>query len=426
MGASERILFLFAVAGALWLSDDYHNTDRALQNTTFDVKDLLMETMRENTDWPAYREPLLRLSAAMEVEELWEGVLALLQQAFQHRRITLFLGHLGMKEARRVFTFPPIPEAATWFEQRARQNPFSPWIEANIGKPYYHFEEIVGPPEVFRTTPFYAQFASVEGWDKGLSGLFWREKSLRGMFSIYRGSDQEAFGTADFGRLLDLMPFMEAAVVRVQRFYRERNFRHALESFNKTDPVAMLLFDWELRLVYANGEAYRKIAVWNFGPERARGYNARECYQMPDDLRLQMESMRQQMEHAEWHRATRQRLGTVSLRHSGLPGYSAEITPVLFDKGLARPGFFIIVRGQESRSAEAAGSGTADSLRYRSLTPAEREIVREVCAGLSNQEIAEKLHKSIRTVKTQMHAVFQKMGVDSRTRLIASVRQHLG
>lgn len=56
------------------------------------------------------------------------------------------------------------------------------------------------------------------------------------------------------------------------------------------------------------------------------------------------------------------------------------------------------------------------------LSPREREIALLVCEGLSNAEIARQLRKSVLTIKTQLNAVFRKLGVTSRTRLMAMLR----
>ena len=51
------------------------------------------------------------------------------------------------------------------------------------------------------------------------------------------------------------------------------------------------------------------------------------------------------------------------------------------------------------------------------LTPREIEIVKQVAAGLRNTEIAKKLFISEGTVKMHLHNIYQKLGVDSRTKL---------
>jgi len=50
---------------------------------------------------------------------------------------------------------------------------------------------------------------------------------------------------------------------------------------------------------------------------------------------------------------------------------------------------------------------------------AERSVVREACAGRSNDEIARRLGKGLGTVKNQLSSAYRKLGVDSRARLIA-------
>ncbi len=51
------------------------------------------------------------------------------------------------------------------------------------------------------------------------------------------------------------------------------------------------------------------------------------------------------------------------------------------------------------------------------LTPREIEIVKQVAAGLRNEEIGKKLFISEGTVKMHLHNIYQKLGVDSRTKL---------
>ena len=44
-------------------------------------------------------------------------------------------------------------------------------------------------------------------------------------------------------------------------------------------------------------------------------------------------------------------------------------------------------------------------------------------AGLSNQEIAERLIVSLNTIKTHVKNIYAKLGVESRTQAIARARQ---
>jgi DNA-binding CsgD family transcriptional regulator len=55
------------------------------------------------------------------------------------------------------------------------------------------------------------------------------------------------------------------------------------------------------------------------------------------------------------------------------------------------------------------------------ITPREEEIVRLVGEGLSNQEIADRLHISFGTVRTHVYNIFQKTGAGSRVDLVRLV-----
>jgi DNA-binding NarL/FixJ family response regulator len=54
-----------------------------------------------------------------------------------------------------------------------------------------------------------------------------------------------------------------------------------------------------------------------------------------------------------------------------------------------------------------------------SLTERERQIMRLVCEGHSNKEVARKLSVSEGTVKVHLHHVFEKLAIRNRTELVA-------
>jgi two-component system response regulator NreC len=59
-----------------------------------------------------------------------------------------------------------------------------------------------------------------------------------------------------------------------------------------------------------------------------------------------------------------------------------------------------------------------DRARYDGLTEREREILTWIAQGLSNQQIAEKLYISIKTVQTHRAHVLEKLGLHDRTELV--------
>jgi DNA-binding CsgD family transcriptional regulator len=57
------------------------------------------------------------------------------------------------------------------------------------------------------------------------------------------------------------------------------------------------------------------------------------------------------------------------------------------------------------------------------VSPRESDIVREICNGLSNKEISDKLFISLQTVKDHTHRIYIKTNVKSRVQLIYLVKE---
>ena len=62
------------------------------------------------------------------------------------------------------------------------------------------------------------------------------------------------------------------------------------------------------------------------------------------------------------------------------------------------------------------------SLLLQKMTAGEREVAMVVLDGLSNQEVADQLAKSVPAVKFLLHRIYQKTGVSNRAALVAALR----
>ena len=74
---------------------------------------------------------------------------------------------------------------------------------------------------------------------------------------------------------------------------------------------------------------------------------------------------------------------------------------------------------------EAPASFTRDERKLEALglTPRELEILELIAAGLSNREIADRVHVSENTVKTHSSRVFDKLGAQRRTQAVQLAKQ---
>lgn len=70
------------------------------------------------------------------------------------------------------------------------------------------------------------------------------------------------------------------------------------------------------------------------------------------------------------------------------------------------------------------GERKRPSRGWASLTPAERDVVRLVCDGLANKDIAKRLLVSPRTVQTHLTHVYTKLDLTSRVQLVQEALRH--
>jgi DNA-binding CsgD family transcriptional regulator len=66
--------------------------------------------------------------------------------------------------------------------------------------------------------------------------------------------------------------------------------------------------------------------------------------------------------------------------------------------------------------------GIEDFYRIHEISPREAEIIREICNGLSNKEIADKLFISLQTVKDHTSHIYAKVNVKNRMQLMTMVQ----
>jgi two-component system, NarL family, response regulator LiaR len=103
---------------------------------------------------------------------------------------------------------------------------------------------------------------------------------------------------------------------------------------------------------------------------------------------------------------------------AGASGYLSKVlTGPAIVEALERimAGETVILAGDHETSAGGAGDWPG---RAAGLTPREAEVVALITRGLSNQEIAERSHISMNTIKSYVRSAYRKMGVQRRTQAV--------
>ena len=169
-------------------------------------------------------------------------------------------------------------------------------------------------------------------------------------------------------------------------------------------PVGLLLLDRELQLLWFNGEAARACAVWNHGERHAAALRARNAFRVPAALVAACRQLDDDPAHPAEVVSDNARGLHASVKLQTIGGVAAYHIQLDY----RRP------RGDRHRPL----SPGAVALLAR-LSEREREVAMRVREGLRTIEIAAALRRSPLTIKTQLAAVFAKLGVRGRTRVAA-------
>jgi two-component system, NarL family, response regulator LiaR len=102
----------------------------------------------------------------------------------------------------------------------------------------------------------------------------------------------------------------------------------------------------------------------------------------------------------------------------GASGYLSKVlTGPVIVQALERimVGERVILTGDNETSVDGAGDWPG---RSAGLSPREAEIIALIARGLTNQEIAERAHVTINSIKSYIRSAYRKIGVERRTQAV--------
>ena len=267
---------------------------------------------------------------------------------------------------------------------------------------------------------FYRQYMAPQKCMYATGLFFWKQQRLICVIVIMRTEKQGELNLAQMDLLRHLYPQFQTALRRLGSLEREHSARMAFEQFLRRLPLPTILLRWNLQLVYQNQAAREFCALWDKGPEMARlmKVNAPPPSEILDACRA-LKKRWQQSPHLNVPLST----GSQDVVHHPSRGYLRATLSLkqLSSTGIARPHFLIECEDLHRRQIQPELRGPRLPHLAR-LTGREQQVTRLVCDGRSNQEIADDAALSLAMVKKHLHAIFRKLEVNSRSRLMALMR----
>lgn len=169
---------------------------------------------------------------------------------------------------------------------------------------------------------------------------------------------------------------------------------------------AVMCLDAEGATLFATVNARNLCEQWN------RGLTDRERPQNGEDFRLPANLDGLLRDAAT--KGVDVNAGGIRVRHPHLP----ELAVIIQMGGSlpemqTRPYCVLMFVACASAPAETDSERT-----LRQLTPSERRVALLVAEGLRNEEIAQRLQRSRRTIEYQLNAIFRKLDMTRRTQLV--------
>jgi DNA-binding CsgD family transcriptional regulator len=355
-------------------------------------------------------KPLLSLHSAMDVNSFWKAVQQVLSAAMPNHVIGLALQHN-----------PALPMIARWTQPMPKgffaAEPLESYVTRPPHKKFVRISGLFRNRRSFVKSAFYRRYMAPKRCAHGVGLFFWKRQRLICVLAILRTATQGDFLPAEMRLLRQLYPQFQTALRRLGSLEREHSVRMDFEEFLNRLPMPTILLRWNLKLIYQNRAAREFCAVWEKGPEEAKRTKATSP--IPSEILDRCRVLKRQWVDASRANTSQTSLEQAQVHHQRLPHLRATIhLKQLKAAGVARPHFLIRC---ENLCPDTARSAPANSYlpALVGLTRREQEVAQLVCQGRSNQEVADNARLSLPMVKKHLHAVFRKLEVPSRTRLVA-------
>lgn len=350
----------------------------------------------------AATSPASDLQRSMDLDSFWDASLRMMREALPHHSCSLMLGISDFE-----------PRAAKHHVAEAQRLGYTPATSLAVSRPFlaanpqvrlYTYSQILSQDAQAHQRRL-AQEEPLEEWVEFAHLAFWNGDRPVAVMSIRRSERQARFSEDELGFLEQAHPMMDAGIFRLRALEHERAEGAALRRLLCGSASPTMLLDAQGAILFATDEAYRLCQMWNESLEEPPPG-------VQETLPLIPQSLPRLLQADGPVEAPRR------IDHPTLPQLAIVIEPSLPDGGVFSQqvhGVLTFVTGAGSVRQD----GMAERVRsLQQLSPSERKVALMVAEGLRNNQIAERLFRSRRTIECQLNSIYAKFGVESRTQLV--------
>jgi DNA-binding CsgD family transcriptional regulator len=303
--------------------------------------------------------------------------------------------------------------------------PALPFARANRGVALLRTRELL--PESMASlhaSAFYREVMQPQGWRHGVALCFWGQPAGALpllVASVYRREGQRDFSGDETARLERIHPFIDCAVNNLSERDLYRSVHEGMAMVIADESRGFAILNRDLEAVQVTAVARLRCAAWLEATGEIPA-SPPTTWRLPTALAATCHDLHngwQSLLHVDSVAAgIFRRRRVVSATTAELTA-SVTLTPAT---GLSDPTFVI-----EFHDPTPAGpvDSVDQALRLlERLTPAERAVAVVAARGCSNQEVADRLGKTVHAVKFLLHKIYKKCGVPSRAALAAILRSN--
>jgi FixJ family two-component response regulator len=373
----------------------------------------LLNAIRQAVERVAARKrqtkPLLKLHGAIDLDSLWKAVQLVIESVIPDSFVGLTLQHN-----------PVMPMVSRWSRPIAdgmfNSKPIEEFLEVHPRSKFVQVDDVFPLESKLLKSDFYEQYMATEKLRYGIGIFFWNGSKLVCVVVVMRNIKQGELTGKQIALLRELYPQFQIALRRLGLLERDQGARIALQEFLSRLPLPTILLRWNSSVAYQNRAAREFCAVWERGPKLASALKTTAS--IPGEILDCCRSLGQRWEKLS-RRATSQPLPSETVHHPKWPHLRATVSLKQLGAAVARPQFLIECEELRTRTESDQDQWRKRLSHLARLTAREQQVVVLVCEGRSNMEIADDVHLSLPMVKKHLHAIFRKLEVSSRSRLMA-------